>query len=328
VLRRSRRRFLHAALTSAAAVIAARAAGQTAAPLRIVVPFPAGGGTDVLARIFADRLRAQFPNGVIVDNKVGASGRLGVEAVKNAAPDGLTLLFVPDFLLTVYPHSFRKLAYDPLRDFTPVAMVARSALVLSAGPALPDSVRSVADFVSWAKANPKTAFYATTSAGGTPHFIGVMLARDSGAPLSPVHYKGGAPAIQDLLGGQIPVSVNPVGEILPYARSGRIRVLATTGRQRSKFLPDSPTLAESGFPHIVVEPWLGWMAPARTPVAAVDRLAQSLGDAAKMPEVIEAAEKIGNEVEFVPAGRFGKILAQDIEQWRPVVQASGFTAED
>src|SRR5881394_3702031 len=275
-------------------VLGARASAQTTRKtLRIIVPFPAGGGTDVLARIVAEKLKDNYAPAVIVENRVGASGRTGVEAVKNADPDGTTLLFTPDFLMTVYPHSFKKLSYDPLKDFVPIALIARSGLALAAGPALPAEVKTVRDYVAWAKASPKNAFYATTSAGGTPHFVGVMLTRDSGVALTPVHYKGGAPALQDLLGGQVPVSVNPVGEVLPYARSGKVRILATTGKQRSKFLPEVPTLAESGFPQIVVERWLGFFAPAKTPPETVNRLAAAIAEAVKAPDTVQSFEKFG-----------------------------------
>src|SRR5881394_1023247 len=156
-------------LGAGALVLGARASAQTTKKtLRIIVPFPAGGGTDVLARIVAEKLKDNYAPAVIVENKVGASGRTGVEAVKNADSDGTTLLFTPDFLLTVYPHSFKKLSYDPLRDFVPVALLARSALALAAGPALPQNVRTVKEYIAWARANPKQALYATTSAGGTP----------------------------------------------------------------------------------------------------------------------------------------------------------------
>jgi tripartite-type tricarboxylate transporter receptor subunit TctC len=296
--------------------------------LRIIVPFPPGGGTDVLARIVGERLRGGYASSVIVENRVGASGRVGVDAVKAAEPDGSTILFIPDFLMTVYPHSFRKLSYDPLADFAPVAIVAKSGLALCAGPALPESARSIQDYLAWARSNPKNAFFATTSAGGTPHFVGVMLASDSGVALSPVHYKGGAPALQDLLGGQIPLSVNPVGEILPYARSGKLRVLATTGQQRSKFLPEVPTLAESGFPQIVIEPWLGFFAPARTPAETVGRLAAAIADAVKVPETAQSFEKFGNEPVAVGPAAFAATLKRDLDAWRPIVKASGFTAED
>src|SRR5438067_1059227 len=257
-----------------------RALAQTTAkPVRIIVPFPAGGGTDVAARLIGEKLRGNYAPAVIVENRVGASGRTGVEAVKNAEPDGTTLLFTPDFLMTVYPHSFKRLSYEPLKDFIPIALIARSGLALAAGPALPAEVKTVRQYVDWAKTNPKNAFYATTSAGGTPHFVGVMLARDSGAVLSPVHYKGGAPALQDLMGGQIPVSINPVSELLPQLQGGKIRVLAVTSEERSKFLPDVPTMKESGFPEIVLAPWLGFFAPARTPADIVKRLANGIADA-------------------------------------------------
>ena len=325
--RTERRRLLRAALLAAGAAISWRARAQGAKVLRIVVPFPAGGGTDVLARVVGDKLRGQY-GAVIVDNRVGASGRIGVEYVKAASPDGATLLFTPDFLLTLYPFSFRKLAYDPLRDFAPVAIVARSTLALSGGAALPASVKSVNDFLAWARLTPKNAFYATTAAGGTPHFIGLMLAQSAGVALAPVHYKGGAPALQDLLAGQIPLSINPLGEILPYARTGKIRVLATTGRQRSRFLPDVPTMAESGFPGIVIEPWLGLLAPAQTAAEKINELAAAVAEAAKLPDAIEAAEKLGNELAFASPEVFRETIAADLERWRPVVHASGFTAED
>src|SRR4051812_48695932 len=243
-----------------------------AKPVRVIVPSPAGGGTDVLCRIVADKLRGNYAPAVIVENRVGASGRTGVEAVKNADTDGTTLLFTPDFLMTVYPHSFKNLSYDPLRDFVPVALLARSALALAAGPALPQNVRTVKEYIAWARANPKQALYATTSAGGTPHFVGVMLSREAKVELSPVHYKGGAPALQDLMGAQVPVSINPVSELLPQLGAGKVRALAVTSPQRSKFLPDVPTMAEAGFPNIAINPWLGFFAPARTSPEIVKRL--------------------------------------------------------
>ena len=312
-----------------AALLAFPAWGQVVAKqVRVIVPFPAGGGTDVLARIVAEKLRGSYAPAVIVENRVGASGRTGVEAVKNAEPDGTTLLFTPDFLMTVYPHSFRKLGYDPIADFAPVAIVARSQLALAAGAAVPASVRTARDYVEWAKADRKNSFFATTSAGGTPHFVGVMLARAAGVELSPVHYKGGAPALQDLLGGQIPVSINPVGELLPYVKSGKIRVLATTGPQRSSFLPEVPTMVEAGYPDVVVQAWLGFLAPGRTPPDTVARLASAIEAAARAPDVTQNMEKFG--MQSAPSGpaAFVSTLKADLQRWGPIVKASGFTAED
>jgi len=324
----ARRRALHLLGACAALAAAPRSFAQPGGkPLRIIVPFPAGGGTDVLARIVAERLRGPLGS-VIVDNRVGASGRIGVEAVKNADADGSTLLFTPDFLLTVFPHSFRHLSYNPLTDFAPVAIVARSALALSAGPALPAQVNTVAQYLDWARQNAKQAFFATTSPGGTPHFVGVMLARASGVALSPVHYKGGAPALQDLLGGQIPASVNPIGEVLPYVKAGKIRVLATTGGTRSRYLPGVPTLAEAGFPDIVAEAWLGFLAPARTPAQTVARLAGAIAEAARAPETTDNLEKFAMESAGSTPESFAATLRADLEKWGPIVKASGFTAED
>jgi tripartite-type tricarboxylate transporter receptor subunit TctC len=326
-LRRSRRTFLLAAAGAAAAPWAARAQ-TTGKNLRIIVPFPAGGGTDVLARIIAEKLRGNYAPVVIVENRVGASGRTGVEAVKNAEPDGTTLLFTPDFLLTVYPHSFRKLSYDPIKDFTPIALVARSALGLAAGPALPPSVTNVKEYIAWAKAHPKQAFFADTSPGGTPHFVGVMLAQASGVPLTPVHYKGGAPALQDLVGGQVAVSINPLSELLPQLKGGKIRVLAVTSPERSRFLPDVPTMSESGFPSIAFSAWLGFFAPAHVPPDVVKRLANGIADASEFGETQQSILKFAMEPAAMTPVGFAAQLKADLERWGPIVKASGFSAED
>jgi tripartite-type tricarboxylate transporter receptor subunit TctC len=322
----NRRRLL---LASVGALAALRAGAQTVGTnVRIVVPFPAGGGTDVLARLIAEKLRGNYAPAVIVENRVGASGRSGVEAVRSAPPDGTTLLFTPDFLMTVYPHSFRKLSYDPLKDFVPIAMVARSALGLAAGPGLPQEIDSLRGYVDWAKAHPKNAFFADTSPGGTPHFVGVMLSQASGVKLTPVHYKGGAPALQDLVGGQVPVSINPLSELLPQLKTGKVRVLAVTSPQRSKFLPDVPTMSESGFPSIAFSSWLGFFAPARTPTDLVKRLANGVADATAWGDTQQSMLKFAMEpVAMTPVG-FAAQLKADLERWRPIVKASGFTAED
>ena len=324
----SRRYFLASAAALALPLSFPGWAQTTVKNVRIIVPFPAGGGTDVLARLIADKMRGNYAPAVIVENRVGASGRTGVEAVKNADPDGTTLLFTPDFLMTVYPHSFRKLSYDPLKDFVAVAVVASSGLAFAAGPALPAEVKTVKDYLAWAKANPGQASYATTSAGGTPHFVGVMLAQSSRVELTPVHYKGGGPALNDLIGGQVPVSVNPIGEILPQLKGGKIRVLATTGAKRSKFLPEVPTMAESGFPDIVLSPWLGFFAPARTPADVVKRLSNGINDAVQSGDTQQNLIKFGMESAVATPVGFTEMVRQDIEKWRPIVKASGFTAED
>jgi tripartite-type tricarboxylate transporter receptor subunit TctC len=296
-------------------------------PVHIIVGFPAGGGTDMIARILADRLRGPYASTVLVENKAGAAARLAVEYVKNAEPDGSVMLFTPDFPITVYPHSFRSLNYDPLKDFTAVAPAAKSMLTYNIGPAVPESVKTLAEFVEWCKANPTKAAYATTSAGGTPHFVGMMLASAAGVAMTPVHYRGGAPALQDLIGGHVPASINPVSESMPFAKSGTIRTLAVTGAQRSPFLPDVPTMIASGY-DVVVNSWLGVFVPAKTPAEVVNALSAAIRDATKSREMVENLTKVGNEPDFQTPSGFDGIVRADIARWGPIVKASGFIAED
>ena len=296
-------------------------------PVRIMVGFPPGGGTDTIARILAERLRGPYASAVLVENKPGASARLAAEYVKNAEPDGSVMLFTPDFTMTIYPHSFRSLSYDPLRDFTPIAPVARSMLTYNVGPAVPADVKTLADFVAWCKANPAKANYATTSAGGTPHFVGMMLANEAHIPMTPVHYRGGAPALQNLLGGHVPASINPISETLPFARAGSIRVLAVTGSKRSAFLPDVPTMRETGY-NVVSDSWLGVLTPARMPPAIVNALSAVIGEAVKSPQMVESLAKVGNEPTFQTPAQFAETVKADIARWGPIVKASGFVAND
>jgi tripartite-type tricarboxylate transporter receptor subunit TctC len=321
-----------AGVVCAAAGCPLRALAQTSAPVvnkpvRIIVGFPAGGGTDVIARILADRLRGPYASTVLVENKPGAAARLAVEHVKNSEPDGSTMLFTPDFPITLYPHSFRSLNYDSLRDFTPVAPAAKSMLTYNVGPAVPESVKTLAQYVEWCKANPVKAAYGTTSAGGTPHFVGLMLANAAHVPMSAVHYRGGAPALQDLIGGHVPASVNPISESMTQAKAGTIRILAVTGAKRSSFLPDVPTMLEAGF-NVVVESWLGVFVSSKTPAEIVNALGGAIGEAVKSPQMIENLSKVGNEPWFQTPAEFAATVKADVERWGPVVNASGFVAED
>ena len=322
-----RRALASTAALLPAAFIARAGAEAIKKPVQIIVGFPAGGGTDVIARIIADRLRGAYASNVIVENKPGAAARISVEYVKNAEPDGSVMLFTPDFPITVYPHSFRSLSYDPLRDLIAVAPTTRSMLTYNIGPMVPDSVKTLGDFVSWCKANPDNAIYATTSAGGTPHFVGLMVANAAGVKMAPVHYRGGAPALQDLIGGHVPASINPVSESLPFARSHALRVLAVTGPERSRFLPDVPTTRESGY-DVVVDSWLGVFLPPKTPADVVTALSTALHDAVKSKEMLDALDKVGNEPTFETPAKFAEIIKADLDRWGPVVKQSGFVADE
>jgi tripartite-type tricarboxylate transporter receptor subunit TctC len=322
------RRTLLAAAVAATAARPSRLPAQTLKKqLRIVVGFPAGGATDVIARLLAERLRGRYAPAVVVDNKPGGAARIAVEYIKNAEPDGSEILVTPDFPLTVYPHSFHSLTYDPLRDFTAVAPASRGPLTFVVGPAVPAEVASLRDYVVWCKAHPDRTVFATTAAGSTTHFAGVMLANAAGIMLVPVHYRGGAPALQDLAGGHVPASVNPLGEVIGQAASGKIRILAVTSPERSRFVPDVPTIRESGF-DVAFESWVGAIGPARMPPGVVAALNAAIAEAVGSPEVTESLARMGSDALSEPPDAFAARLKADMERWGPVVKASGFVAEE
>lgn len=319
-----RRRLL--AGSAAGLLLAGRAAAQTVKkPAHIIVGFPAGGGTDVTARVLAESLRGPYASTVLVENKPGASARLAVEYVKNADPDGSVMLFTPDFPMTLYPHSFKTLSYDPLKDFTPVSPATKSMLSYNIGPMVPPSVKTLKDYVEWCKANPDKASYGTTSAGATPHFAGMMFASEAKTAINPVHYRGGAPALQDLVGGHIAASVNPLSESVPLGKAGTIRILAVTGSKRSKFLPDVPTMKEQGY-DVVVESWLGVFLPPKTPDEITRALSTAIGEATRSPTMIDNLAKFASEPLYQTPAEFNETIRADLKRWGPVVKASGFVA--
>lgn len=316
------------AATLLAALSPAPATAQE--PLRqatVVVGFPPGGATDVLARIVAEGLRGKYATNVTVDNRAGASGRIGVEYVKNAKNDGSVLLFTPAFPLVISPHAYPSLPYDTLRDFVPAAIAARSMMALSVGPALGDKVKTVADFVAWAKASAKPAVYGAPP-GSSQHFSGQMFAKAAGIRLEHVSYKGGAPAMTDLLGGHIPANVSPAAEALPHHQAGKIRILATMGLKRSRYLPDVPTLVELGYKDVVFQDWLGVFLPAGTPPAVVARLNAAVADAVKSEAGAAGLAKLGMEQDLVTPEAFAPMVKVDWERYRGIIQAAGFKAED
>ena len=196
----------------------------------IISGFPAGGMGDFVARPLAEKLRGKYAANLVTESKAGAGGRIAVEYVKRAAPDGLTILQIPSSPMVLYPNIYKKLNYDTFADFIPVTSTVSYAFSFTAGPGLPAEIKTVEDYLKWAKANPKQASYGVPAAGSALHFAGMMLARASGVELTSVAYRGGAPLLQDVMGGQIPVSFNVVGEVLPHVRSGKLRSLAKIGR--------------------------------------------------------------------------------------------------
>lgn len=326
-----RRDFIAGSLTGLAASAAGLALPASAATIdrltRVVIGFPPGGATDIPGRLIAEQLAGRYAPTVIVENKAGAAGRLAVEQVKHAAPDGATMLMTPGSHFVIFPHIYSKLAYDAERDFVPVAMAFYVEFVLVVGPKVPASVTTARDFIGWCKANPKDAAYASPAAGTVPHFAGVMLSRVSGTEMLHVPYKGGAPAMQDVMGGQIACYLATMGEALPHIRAGRLRPLATSGVRRSSLLPEVPTLKESGY-DVEAQGWFGFFLPARTPAAIVAGLAAAINEALAVPKVAGELAKLGYETAPGTPESFAARVRADYERWGPIAKASGFTPAD
>ena len=310
-----------AALTWLASPANAQLGGD---PVRIIFPFAAGGSGDALARLLAEHMRASLDQPVIVENRTGAQGRLGVQAVKAAEPDGKTILLTPVAPMSVYQHVYKALVYDPVADFVPLSQVATFDFALAVGPQVP--AKSLKELVDWVKANPNQGTYGTPAAGTLPHFFAVSFAQAAGLDLRHVGYRGSAGALTDLVAGQIPIVVTTTSDVLEQHKAQRIRALATSDKQRSPFLPDIVTFREAGF-NIEGTGWYGLFAPAKTPAAAINRLSKAIIAAVNMPQVKERLLAFG----LVPTGttpaELAKIQKSDSELWAPAVNASGFTPE-
>jgi tripartite-type tricarboxylate transporter receptor subunit TctC len=292
-------------------------------PLRILVGFPAGGSSDIAARMLADRLKESLGQTVLVDNKVGAGGRIAAEALKNAAPDGATMLLTPVVVPVLAPLVFKQLNYDPARDFAPVSQVATYQFAFAVTPGNP--AKTVPEFVTWLKANPAQANFGSPAPGSLPHFFGLMVGQATGIELVHVAYKGGAPLAADLMGGQIPAGIDALSDMIELHRAGRIRIIATSGATRSPLLPTVATFKEQGFPSIEGSGWIGVYVPARTPKAVIDQLSAAIASALRIPEVKERFLTLGYEPTGTTPEALAAIMAADTARWGPVIKRSGFS---
>ena len=308
--------------------LALPALAQPAGTTVIWSGFPSGGLGDQVTRPLIDRLRGKYPATLVLDSKPGAGARIAVDFVKRANADGNTLLQTPSSPMTLYPHLYKKLSYDPLADFAPVTPLVEYCFSFTAGPGLPAEVKTVADYLAWAKANPTQANYGIPAAGSALHFAGMQLARASGLDLKSVPYRGGGPLLQDLLGGQVPVSFNVVSEVAPHVKAGRLRALAVTSAQRWPGQDSVPTFAEQGFKDIVFTEWLGWFAPARTPADVVQRINIAVREAMASPEMVDVVAKLGLRARSASPAEFALLVKADLDRWAPVVKATGFSAEE
>lgn len=323
------RRTLVTAATLAAATLAAlapsTALSQARRPLaRIVVGFPPGGTADVIGRALAEQLRGRYATNVIVENKPGALGAVAIQTVNAAEPDGGVIYIAPHSMITMYPHVYRTLPYDPVADMIPAGTLASFEFALSVEASVPAS--NLAEFVQWAKAHPGTA-YGSLGAGTTAHFLGFMLSNAAGGlKLNHIPYKGAGPGVQDLLAGHIPSLFGPVGDVTQHHRAGRVRVLATSGLKRSRFLPDVPTFQEQGYPDLFATERFGVYLTRGSSPQTIQRVNEAVNAALRQDAFRATLEKLSYEPLATTPEEFEAILQAERARWGRVIQSSGFTA--
>jgi tripartite-type tricarboxylate transporter receptor subunit TctC len=295
--------------------------------VRIVTGFPPGGTSDTLCRRVADALRSSsYAKAAVVDNKPGAGGQLALEQMRIAPADGSVILQTPASMLMIYPHVYRRLNYDPFNDVTPVTLAATFGFGLAVGPAVPESVRTVSDFVAFCKAHPERANFGTPGAGSVPHFLGILLSQASGAEIRHVPFRGSQPAILDMIAGQLSAVSAPEGEFFQHVKSGRIRLLATSGSTRSHFSPDTPTYVEQGYPNVHAREWFGFFLPGKPDPEVIQRTNAALRAALATQTVIEGLATMGLEATSCRPDELRAQLRRDFERWGAIVRASGFSA--
>ena len=322
-MRRRALAFLSTLLAGSFAGWFPTAVAQDKPPLKIVVGFPPGGSADVIARLVADGVRNDFSS-VIVENKPGAGGRLALNIVKNARPDGQTVVVLPSGPMVLFPHVYRKLDYDPVRDFTPVSLLANFQFGVVAGPA--SGATSIADMLAKAKADPKTATYGTPGAGTLPHFMGVLLEQSTGVAFTHVPFQGGAPANNALIGGHIGYKFDVVSETAELHKAGKVRIIAVTGPHRDPQVPEVPTLKEAGV-NMEATAWFAMYAPAGLPPDVLARLERSVSGAVRTPALREKLLKIGYEPVGSASAELAAAQRADLARWEKPIKSTGVVLE-
>jgi len=305
-------------LSVAAASVLAQ--GYPDKPLKLVVPFPPGGPTDIVGRLVAQKLAEGIGQPVVVENRPGAGGTVGSTAVARAPADGYTLLY-GSTTLAIAPSLYKDLAYDPRTAFAPISLVSRGPIIAAVNAQLP--AKTLKDFIALAKSSPGRINYGSAGSGTPPHLAAELFKTVAGVDLVHVPYKGGGPAVSDLAGGQVQVIFEGLPTLLPHIKSGKVRALAITGAKRDPALPEVPTFAEAGLPGYDANFWNGLVAPAGTPAEVIARLNSVLVQALATPEVHAALVRLGLEAAGTTPQQFGDFIAAEIDKWAKVVKASG-----
>lgn len=319
------RRILLCATFAASLVAALPASAQPAdwpnKPLKLIVPFPPGGAADAVGRVVAEKLSEVLKQPVVVENKAGAGTAIAADAAAKAAPDGYTLSLAPAGQLTILPHLNKSLSYDPFKSFAPVSLVAEVPYVIGASAETPAT--SLKDLIAAAKKEPGKLSYSSCGNGTLCHLSGELFKNLTGTDLLHVPFKGSAPAIQALLGGQVNLSFDTLTILAPQVKSGKVKGLVITSRTRSPLLPDVPTAAEAGLPEFVVSSWFGIVVPAGTPKEIVARLTTEINALAKLPDVRDRLAAQGLDAIPSTPEAFTKVIHEDYARWGKVVEASG-----
>jgi tripartite-type tricarboxylate transporter receptor subunit TctC len=324
----SRRVLIHSACAATATLLGLAASSTALAQpstvtsinqLRILCSGPAGSIPDIVARRVAEQLARQYPQGAIVDNRPGAAGQIAVNALKASVPDGATVLLAQGAIATVYPYLYAKLAYDPIADLQPLSMAGEMTLALAIGPAVPNSVTNIQELIDWMRSNPKLASVASPGIGTLPHLLGAMLFHEANVSWQHVVYAGGPPAMVDLLGGQIAALVLPEGLFRQHKATGKLRVLATSGAQRSTYFPDVATFAEQRYRNLVVREWFAFFMPARVPAGTIEAVSQTLQQAIARPDLIAAFADSGMQAVSSTPVALATRIAQEQKYWQPII---------
>lgn len=317
-------RMFAAGLLMALAGAAAAQQDYPIKPIRIVVPYPPGGSNDYLARLYGPKLTEILGPQILVDNRGGGNTIIGNDVVAKSAPDGYTLLLAGSAQIAI-PHLYRSIPYDTINDFAPIAGIARSEFILTVHPSLP--VRTVRDLIDLAKKRPGALDYASSSTGGATHLAAVLFEMLAGVRMQQVPYKGGGPAMADLVGGHVQLAfANPAG-VMPFVKAGRVRAIAVTGDKRLEALPQIPTFAESGLPGLALRNWYAITAPARTPQAVTDKLSTAILKVAAMPDVKAAIIKQGLDTFSATAEQVDAIRREDMVAVGKIIKAANITMQ-
>ena len=293
----------------------------------IVTGFAAGGTSDNICRRLAQKLGGDYARTVVVENRTGAGGQIAVTYVKGKPADGATILQTPTSILTIYPHIYKKLPYEPMVDLTPVSIGCIFDFGFAVGPSVPASVKTVPEFLAWAKANPAGANFGSPAAGSTPHFIGALLGKQGGVELKHAGYRGTQPAMLDLLGGNISAVSGPIGDITQHLPTGKVRILGVSGAKRSRFAPDVPTFGEQGIQDMAHSEWFAFFLPAKASPELVARLNTAMKHALASKDVIDGLGTFGLEAMSSTPAELTELLKKDTAKWAPIVKEVGFTAE-